>query len=65
MFIELTTTKGEKITLNTQNIVLIAPDKRGTILVDVNGLDWQLSDSYESLKETLRAFAPDKTVKNV
>ena len=65
MFIELTTTKGEKITLNTQNIVLIAPVKRGTILVDVNGLDWELSESYESLKEILRAFAADKTVKNV
>ena len=65
MFIELTTTKGEKITLNTQNIVLIAPDKKGTILVDVNGLDWQLSDSYESLKEILRAFAADKPIKNV
>ena len=65
MFIELTTTKGEKITLNIQNIVLIAPDKKGTILVDVNGLDWQLSDSYESLKEILRAFAADKPIKNV
>ena len=37
MFIELITNKGEKMTFNTQNIVLVAPDRKGTVLVDVNG----------------------------
>ena len=39
MFIELITNKGEKMTCNTQNIVLVAPDRKGTVLVDVNGMD--------------------------
>jgi hypothetical protein len=65
MFIELTTTKGEKLTFNTQNIVLVAPDKKGTFLVDVNGMDFILSDSYESLRGVLQTFDVDKTYKMV
>ena len=65
MFIELTTNKGEKMTFNTQNIVLIAPDRKGTVLVDVNGIDWVVSESYESLKGVLQAFDYDKTYKMV
>ena len=63
MFIELTTNKGEKMTFNTQNIVLVAPDKKGTVLVDVNGMDWVVSESYESLKGVLQTFDFDKTYK--
>ena len=47
---ELTTNKGEKMTFNTHNVVLIAPDKKGTVLVDVNGLDGVVSENYEGLK---------------
>ena len=65
MFIELITNKGEKMTFNTQNIVLIAPDRKGTVLVDVNGIDWVVSESYESLKGVLQAFDYDKTYKMV
>ena len=61
MFIELTTNKGEKITFNTQNIVLFAPDKKGTVLVDVNGMDFVVTESYESLKGVLQTFDYDKT----
>ena len=61
MFIELTTNKGEKMTFNTQNIVLVAPDRKGTLLVDVNGMDWVVSESYESLKGVLQTFDFDKT----
>ena len=61
MFIELITNKGEKLTFNTQNIVLIAPDRKGTVIVDVNGMDWIVSESYESLKGVLQAFDFDKT----
>ncbi|MBR2611609.1 MAG: hypothetical protein IKC72_00945 [Clostridia bacterium] len=53
MFIELITVKGEKLTLNTQHIVLVAPTRKGTVLVDVNGIDWEVSEGYESLKEKL------------
>ena len=63
MFIELITNKGEKLTFNTQNIVLIAPDRKGTVLVDVNGMDWVVSESYESLKGVLQTFDYDKTYK--
>lgn len=63
MFIELTTLKGEKLTFNTQNIVLVAPDKKGTVLVDVNGMDFILLESYESLKGVLQIFDFDKTYK--
>ena len=65
MFIELETIKGEKITFNTSNIVLVAPDKKGTVLVDVNGLDWVVAESYESLKGVLQTFDYDKSYKMV
>lgn len=65
MFIELITNKGEKMTFNTQNIVLVAPDRKGTVLVDVNGMDWVVSESYESLKGVLQTFDFDKTYKMV
>ena len=65
MFIELTVKKGEKITFNTANIVLLAPDKKGTVLVDVNGIDWVVAESYESLKGVLQTFDYDKSYKMV
>ncbi len=65
MFIELMTNKGEKLTFNTDNIVLFAPDKKGTFLVDVNGIDFIVSESYESLKGVLQIFDFDKTYKIV
>ena len=61
MFIELTTPKREKITYNTENIVLIAPDRKGTLLVDVNGIDMVVSESYEVLKGVLQTFDFDKS----
>ena len=65
MFIELTTHKGEKLTFNTANIVLIAPEKKGTVLVDTNGIDWVVSETYEALKGVLQTFDYDKTYKMV
>ena len=56
MFIELVTYKGEKITFNTSHIVIITPDKKGTVIVDVNGMDWIVLEPYESLKRALQAF---------
>ena len=63
MFIELTTIKGEKMSFNTQNIVFAAPDRKGTVFVDVNGMDWVVSESYESLKGVLQTFDYDKSYK--
>lgn len=65
MFIELSTPKGEKITFNTVNIVLLVPDKKGTLIVDVNGIDWTVSESYESLKGVLQTFDYDKSYQMV
>lgn len=65
MFIELTTTKGEKITFNTANIVLVTKDKKGSFLVDVNGMDFVVSESYEVLKGLLLTFDFDKSYKMV
>ena len=65
MFIELTTPKGEKITFNAANVVLISPDKKGALLVDVNGIDWVVTESYESLKGVLQIFDFDKSYKMI
>ena len=61
MFIELTTSKGEKITFNTANIVFLAPNKSKTLIVDVNGIDWLVVESYESLKGVFQTFDFDKS----
>ena len=45
MFIELITNKGEALTFNARNIVLIVPERKGTMIVDVNGMDWHISES--------------------
>ena len=66
MFIELTTAnRGEKITFNTDNIVLVSADKKGTYLVDVNGIDWTVKEPYDVLKGVLQTFDFDKTYKAV
>ena len=65
MFIELETIKGEKITFNTGNIVLLAYDKKGTFIVDVNGIDFIVKQSYESLKGLLQTVECDKSCTNV
>ena len=61
MFIELTTTKGEKVTFNTANIVFLASNKNKTLIVDVNGIDWLVAESYESLKGVCQTFDFDKS----
>ena len=63
MFIELTTHKGEKITFNTANIVLIVPDKKRTVIVETNGIDWVVLESYESIKDVLGTRFYDESLK--
>lgn len=65
MFIELITNKGEALTFNARNIVLIVPERKGTMIVDVNGMDWHISESYENLKGVLQALDSDKNYKLV
>lgn len=54
MFIELNTVKGEKITFNARNIVFVSPDRKGSVIVDVNGMDWIVSEPYDNLKVILQ-----------
>ena len=54
MFIELKTVKGEKITFNTENIVFVSPDRKGSVVVDVNGMDWTVSEPYDNLRAILQ-----------
>ena len=54
MFIELKTVKGEKITFNTENIVFVSPDRKGSVVVDVNGMDWTVSVPYDNLRAILQ-----------
>ena len=55
MFIELLTTKGEQITFKSANIVLFAPAKKSTLIVDVNGMDFYVLQPYECLKAMFEA----------
>ena len=61
MYIELTTKKGEKIIFNTSKIVLLTPFKKGTLIVDVNGLDWEVEEPYEVLKGVLQVYEFSET----
>ena len=66
MFIELTTaSKQEKVTFNTDNIVLLSYDKKGTYLVDVNGIDWTVLESYKDLKSVVQTLDFGKNDKAV
>lgn len=53
MFIELTTIRGEKVTFNIDNIVILSPDKKGTMIVDSNSIDFTVIEDYESIKRVL------------
>lgn len=55
MFIELLTNKGEQITFNSANIVLLTPHKKGTFVVDVNGMNFNVIQPYDCLKAMLAA----------
>ena len=62
MFVEFVTNKGEYITFNTQNIVMISPYKKGTLVVDVNGIDWILSEDYNTVKALLHTVNVGATI---
>lgn len=56
MYIELTTPRGEKVTVNASKIVMLTPVKNGTLIVDDNGLDLRVVEPYEELKGILKVF---------
>lgn len=49
MFIELTTIKGEKFTLNISSIEYFTKTKKGTLIVCKSGMDYEVVDKYDSL----------------
>ena len=56
MFVEFITNKGEYIVFNTQNIVMCSPYKKGTLVVDVNGIDWILTEDFNTVKALLNTI---------
>ena len=63
MFIELKTVKGEEIVFNTDNIVFITPDRKGSVVVDVNGMDWIVTAPYVNLRGIFQ-YLPKYDCKN-
>lgn len=49
MFIPLSTTKGEKISVNVDKVVFLAETKRGTSLVLEDGTLIDLSETYAEI----------------
>lgn len=49
MFIEFETTAKEKVLLNVNQILYVTKDKKSTIVLDINGVDYRVSEDYESL----------------
>lgn len=53
MFIELTTIKGERFTLNISCIEYFTETKKGTLIVCKSGMDYEVVDNYDFLFTTL------------
>ncbi len=53
MFIEVETTRNEPVLLNISQILYVTKAKKNTILVDINGCDYVLKDTYESIIDRL------------
>ena len=49
MFIEIETTKNEKVFLNVHQILYVTKDKKHTIILDINGVDYYTKEPYESI----------------
>ena len=57
MFFEFVTKREEKVAINIFLILFITPLKKGTMIVDEDGNDYQTNESYEELKQRLNTFA--------
>lgn len=49
MFLEIETTRKEKVFLNVSHILFVTTEKGKTIIIDINGADYEVTDSYESI----------------
>ena len=54
MFIQLTTKKGEKYTLNLNHIVSFFDVKGGCVIIDINGIDYQAVETYDFVMDTIK-----------
>ena len=57
MFIDAVTNRGEFLFLNIAHILLVASDRKGTVIVDVNGIDYHLNESYDEFVARLRSIS--------
>ena len=53
MFIEVETTRNEPVLINVSQILYVTKDKKHTIIVDNNGCDYVLNDTYEDIMNKL------------
>lgn len=53
MFLEINTTRNETLSLNISHIISVVPDKKGVVIFDSSGIDYSLSESYDSVMERI------------
>lgn len=63
MFIELITIKNETITINVNQIIIIMPDNKGTMIEDIYGNIYKFPITYDEFKQNL--IKNNIVVKNV
>jgi len=49
MFLEFETTRKEKVYLNVRHILFVTIEKGKTIIIDINGADYETNESYDSI----------------
>lgn len=49
MFLEFETTRNEKVFLNVNHILFVTTEKNKTIIIDINGADYETTESYDSI----------------
>lgn len=49
MFIEFETTRKEKVFLNINHVLFVTTEKGKTIIIDINGADYETNESYDSI----------------
>ena len=49
MFIEVVTKNNDKVAINLNHILLIAPSKSGAIIILTDECDYKIAESYDSL----------------
>ena len=54
MFIELETLKKEKLVINANRIEYFTETKKGTLIVFTDGLEVEVSYSYDEMKHILK-----------